>query len=141
MKNFMDRIGIWNAYRSALAGKYVLSISTAGAAGAVKTARIVAGICDGFFGYGITSGLLGVRVGRAESKDTKQRARRLGMKLVHDAGRRRKAPFAKVPDRIIGALVLKPMMAKNLMSNREGSMKGVYEYCLHSGRIRLQQPV
>lgn len=136
MKNFIDRIGIWNAYRSALANKHIVSISTAGAAGASKTARTVANIADGFYGYGITSGILGAAVGHGGPDKYKPRARALGVKLVGDIRRHRRAPLAKLFDKALSMLVIRRVMWKNVMAHKTSTMKGVYEYWCATGRIQ-----
>jgi multimeric flavodoxin WrbA len=135
MKNFSDRIGMHSVYRSLLGDKYVAGIATAGAAGARKTARMVTGITDGFHRNGRISGVLGVTLGHGDAEPALPQAGELGRKMVDDIQTQRKYPFQKLLESLVRALVLKPLMRKNVLENKDGAMKGVYEYWVANGYL------
>jgi multimeric flavodoxin WrbA len=135
MKNLFDRIGMWSVYRSALSGKYVVGISTAGAAGAPKTAQALTGVADGLFGRSYVSGTLGVAIGAGDADAYRARARQLGQRIVDDIRRQRTYPLQKLPDRLISALFLERLMKRNVLANKDGSMRGVYAYLHARGQI------
>lgn len=135
MKNFSDRIGMHSVYRSLLGDKYVAGIATAGAVGARKTAKMLTGIADGFHRNGRISGILGVSIGHGDATAALLQARDLGRKIVDDIQTQRKYPFQKLLESLMRALILKPLMRKNVLEHKNGEMKGVYEYWLAKGYI------
>lgn len=135
MKNFSDRIGMHSVYRSLLGDKYVAGIATAGAVGARKTAKKLTGITDGFHRNGRISGVLGIALGHGDATAALPQARDLGRKIVDDIQTQRKYPFQKLLESLVRALVLKPLMRKNVLEHKTGAMKGVYEYWLAKGYI------
>jgi multimeric flavodoxin WrbA len=135
MKNFSDRIGMHSVYRSLLGNKYVAGIATAGAVGARKTAKMLTGIVDGFHRNGRISGILGVSIGHGDATAALPQARDLGRKIVDDIQTQRKYPFQKLLESLVRALILKPLMRKNVLEHKNGEMKGVYEYWLAKGYI------
>lgn len=137
-KNFFDRIGLYSVYRSSLKGKYCIGISTAGGVGAKKVAKDLPKVCDGFFGGGFRTGYMGVHLGDGnvmDHPDDLRMARALGRKLVDDIRKGRKYPFQNLTSRIVSSLVISKVMRKNLHRNRNGSMKGAYEYGRSHGNI------
>lgn len=132
MKNFMtDRIGMFNAYSSRLAGKYLVGIATAGGVGAKKTARdLVWGYSSGFFGRSFISGYIGVHIGYGRIEDFPEemkKARELGRRMATDICTGRSYPFQNLPGRFLIRCVIRPIILKNLLTHREGIMKAVYE--------------
>ncbi len=130
MKAFLDRIGMYNAYTSSLGGKYVASISTAGAMGAGKVARQLAGlVAGGVFRRGYVSGMLAINVGHdATCSDPAllRRAWLLGQKLAEDARGGRRYPLQGLSRRMLNKLVLKHVFTHNILQHRNGIMKAVY---------------
>ena len=135
MKNFSDRIGMHSVYRSLLGDKYVAGIATAGAVGARKTAKMLTGIVDGFHRNGRISGILGVSIGHGDATAALPQARDLGRKIADDIQTQQKYPFQKLLESLVRALILKPLMRKNVLEHKNGEMKGVYEYWLAKGYI------
>jgi multimeric flavodoxin WrbA len=135
MKNLTDRIGMHSVYRSLLGDKYVAGIATAGAIGARKTARMLTGITDGFHRNGRISGILGVPVGHGDAQAALPQARGLGRRIAKDILAQRKYPFQKLMENLLRALVLKRLMRKNVLENKDGKMKSVYEHWLAKGYI------
>jgi hypothetical protein len=135
MKNFSDRIGMHSVYRSLLGDKYVAGIATAGAIGAHKTAKMLTRIADGFHCNGRVSGVLGVHIGHGNAAAALPQARQLGRKIAEDIRTQKKYPFQRLFENLLSALVLKRLMRKNVLENKDGKMKGVYEYWLAKGYI------
>jgi multimeric flavodoxin WrbA len=135
MKNFSDRIGMHSVYRSLLGDKYVVGIATAGAVGARKTAKKLTGITDGFHRSGRISGVLDVPVGHGDATAALPKARKLGRRMVDDIRQQRKYPFQRLFENLLRSVVLKRLMRKNVLENKDGAMKGVYEYWVANGYI------
>ena len=136
MKNFSDRIGMHSVYRSLLGDKYVAGIATAGAVGARRTARTLTSIADGFHRNGRVSGILGVPVGHGDAAAALPEAHNLGRRMVNDIRTQRKYPFQRLFENLVRSVVLKRLMRKNVLENKDGAMKGVYEYWLAKGYIQ-----
>jgi hypothetical protein len=113
----------------------VAGIATAGAVGARKTARMLTGITDGFHRNGRISGILGVPVGHGNAELALPQARKLGRKIAEDIWTQRKYPFQKLLENLFRSLVLERLMKRNVLENKDGKMKGVYEYWLARGYI------
>lgn len=128
MLNFMQRAGMYNVYRSAFRGKYIIGISTAGGIGAKKTARYLSGFLDGLFASGLKVGALGVLIDHGTADKYLNKARNLGKKLVNAIESQKKYPFQDLFKKIIGFLFLKRLMLKNLKKNKDFEMQGVYQY-------------
>ncbi len=141
MKNFFDRFRMYTAYTSSLAGKYVVGISTASAVGANKVARHLTQVVEGIFGSGHVSGTLGVLRGddRIETKPKAlAQARQLGRRLVEDIEKRPTYPFRNIGNRILVTLILRKVMRRNILENKDNEMKAVYENLTTRG---LLEPV
>jgi len=141
MKNFlMDRIGLFAVYTSGLAGEYSVGISTCGGMGAAKVAReLAASYAVGFHRRAFVSGSLGVNLGhgRVESMPLMlEKAHRLGIRLATDIERRRAYPFQKLPERLLMRLVVRRIILANILTNREGLMKTVYDNLVDRRLIR-----
>jgi multimeric flavodoxin WrbA len=145
MKNFwMDRMGMYTVYTASLAGKYYLGLSTAGGIGANKTAKSMAlGMTFGIFGKGYASGYLGVLMGDKrfgmttidDHPDALARAYELGKKLVSDARSERKFVLQHFAHNLFMRVFLKPLMIKNVLANKDGFLKAVYENLSAKGLI------
>ncbi|MBN1813469.1 MAG: flavodoxin family protein [Anaerolineae bacterium] len=135
MKNFSDRIGMYSVYRTLLGDKYVAGIATAGAIGARKTAKMLTRITDGFHRDGHVSGILGVTVGHGDVETALPQVRKLGHRIAKDIRAQKKYPFQRLFKNLLNALVLKRLMKKNVLENKDGAMKGVYEYWRAKGYI------
>lgn len=139
MKNFIDRLGMFERFTSSLGGKYGVGISTAGKMGAKKVAEGLAGIArDSIFQRGYASGSLGVAIGGGSVKqDTNvlMKAHGLGRKMTCDINNGNKYPLQNLFGRLINYFVVRPGFQKVILTNREGSMKAVYNNLLQRGLI------
>lgn len=140
MKNFLDRIGMYTVYTSALGGKYVAGISTAGAVGAKAVAKSHAGLVQGgIFKRGYATGILGVHIGwDSVEKHPKylEAAYSLGRKMVEDIKLGRKYPIQNLFNRALNALIVKKVFINNIRENKSGSMKAVYDNLAERGIIQ-----
>ena len=137
MKNFLiDRMGMFTVYTSSLSGKYFLGFSTAGAVGADKVAKELAySSTFGIFKKAYASGYLGATLGtkKFEMKriedypDKMKMAGFLGKKLVQDIRSKKNYHFQNWTGNLISRLFLKNLMIRNIIANKDSSMKGVYE--------------
>ena len=133
MKNFIDRLGLFEYFSSStFGGKYVVGISTANnARAAKKVARILAGfLSNGVFQRGYVSGSLGASSrgkGVAEDPGTLKKARELGKKLARDIQSGRQYPLQRLIGRVVNRFILKPNFKAAILDHQEGIMKGVYE--------------
>lgn len=137
MKNFIDRLGMFEMSTSSLGGAYMAGISSASSAGAArKVARDLArfGI-GGTFRRSYSVGFLGAGFqGGRTAKDDRTllaRARKLGSKLAESIRISRSYPLQGLPMRILNALVLRPVFSDYIRKNRDGDARLLYE-CLHS---------
>lgn len=130
MKAFLDRIGMYNAYTSSLGGKYVVSISSAGAMGAKKVAKELAGlVTNGVFKRGYMSGILAVSVGHSTTCTDQKAMRRsflLGQRLAGDIIRKNVYPFQNMTKRILNKLILRRVFLQNVIDHKDKTMKAVY---------------
>lgn len=129
MKNLLDRLGMYTVYTSALSGKYMAGISTAGAVGSKKVAKGLASAGHGFFGRSYVTGCLGGKVGWGHARDDPvlvRKARRLGARMAEDIRKERRYPLQGLGGRVVQALFLRRMIARNILDNRGGSMAAVY---------------
>ncbi|MHA1916067.1 MAG: flavodoxin family protein [Promethearchaeota archaeon] len=133
MMNFLQRIGIYTVYRSALKDKYVVGISTAGAIGAKKVAKQLTGITDGLFGGGCRTGILGVKIGFKTVDRKLLKAQKLGKKLVHDISCKKKYYFQNLLSKFLRKIIISKVMKKNIEKNKTGRMSGVYLYLQENG--------
>lgn len=147
MKNFFwDRLGMFTVYTSSLGGKYFLGFSAAGGIGAKKVAKFLAySGTFGFFKKAYASGYLGVLVGSKDFKSMNRiedfpdeliKAYKLGEKIVDDFNKKKKYIFQNLIGVITSSLILKRVMKKNLMVNKNGSLKAVYDNLKERGLIK-----
>ena len=136
MKNFIDRLGLYERFTSSLGDKYVVGISTAGdPRAAKKTAKELAGLLTtGIFARGYVSGVMGVSsrfeadgtdVNRIKSLNS---AHLMGAKLANDIQRSKKYSLQNIVGRILSKLVLQSAYKTVIEKNKDANMKGVYEY-------------
>ncbi|MHA2288572.1 MAG: flavodoxin family protein [Promethearchaeota archaeon] len=138
MMNFLQRAGIYCVYRSALGGKYMVGIASAGRFGAKKVAKKLSQFADGLFRPGFKVGILGAKGaedGWGGVKDYFPVAEVLGKNLALAILKQKKYPFQGLFMKVIGALFMHKIMKKNLINNRDGAMKGVYEFLFEEGLI------
>jgi multimeric flavodoxin WrbA len=136
MMNFLQRIGIYTVYRSALKDKYVVGISTAGAVGAKKVAKQLTGISDGLFGGGKRTGALGVKIGFKTVDRKLVKAQKLGKKLVQDISRQKRFRFQNLMSKFISRVIISKVMKRNINENKTGRMRGVYLYLHENGIMK-----
>ncbi|TXT54692.1 MAG: putative Iron-sulfur flavoprotein [Promethearchaeota archaeon] len=135
MMNFLQRFGLWAVYRSALGTKYIASIASVGAIGAKKAAKYMLSGMDGLF-------IKTRKVGRVISKEgtlekNKSKARRLAQKMVQAIVKEKRYRFQNILTKLLTKLVIERLMKKNLRENKDGFMKGVYEYVVEKEIIKL----
>jgi multimeric flavodoxin WrbA len=139
MKNFIDRLGMYERFTSSLGGKYMAGISTAGAMGAKQVAtRLACMARDSIFKRGYLSGSLGVSIGAGRVMDNADQlllARNLGRKITQDIKNHKKYLFQNLFGRLINYLFVKPNFYKVILKNRAGSMKAVYDNLSQRGLI------
>lgn len=138
-KNFMDRIGMYVVYTSGFSGKYFAGVSTCGGIGAAKVARNLAlRFVSGFHARGYSSGSIGVTLGMKrieEFPDQLEKARKLGIKLVHDIERKKRYFYQKPAGRFISRFLARRMILKNVYQHKDDRMKAVYQNLLDRGFI------
>jgi multimeric flavodoxin WrbA len=138
MKNLVDRLGQYAFLTSTFGGKYVVGISTASGFGAAKVAALLASsIRDSVFRRAYVSGTLAVNLhGRHASAlpSVLLKARALGRGMARDIREGRRYPLQNLPGRLLGALLLRPMMRQAIVSNRK-SMGGVYRELVRTGIV------
>jgi len=139
MKNFIDRIGLFENMTSSLfGGKYVVGISTAGSMGAKKVAKGLAYIVTGSsFKRGYVSGFLGVKLGPRDVKDTNgySLANELGRKITRDIKNNKKYHLQNLFVRMINYFILKPSYRKIILKGKEDNFKSVYSNLRERGLV------
>lgn len=135
MKNFVDRLGLYERFTSSLGEKYVIGISTAGDYRAAKktSGELAKLLTTGIFARGYISGSMGAS-SRIEADGTYvdqqkvlKSAHKLGIKLATDIKERKKYPLQNVASRILSKLVMRPAYKKVIEKSKDASTKGVYE--------------
>lgn len=136
MKNFIDRLGLYERFTSSLGDKYVVSISTAGdSRAAKKTAKELANLLTtGIFARGYVSGSMGVS-SRLEADGTYANqikslnsAHLLGANLAKDIKRHKRYSLQNIAGRLLSKFVLQPAYKKVIEKSKDANTKGVYEY-------------
>lgn len=137
MKNFIDRLGIYEHLTSSLGEKYILSISTAGnkrmaRKTAIEMSKVLTG---GTFARGYISGVMGgsSRPGdelipeRVEiKKRSLNEAKKLGEKLVEDIYNKKKYKFQNMFNRLLAKIIFRPIYIKFITKNKDKNTKAVY---------------
>ena len=138
MKNFIDRLGMYEVLTSSLAGKYLVCLSTAGSKrSAHKTAKQIAKtLGNGCFGRSYISSIKGFSVGPDDNKDPKRKAiqkghhdlaKTIGKNLVSDIKSAKKYPWQNLANRAIARFVMKPLFLKFIVNNKASRTKAVYQ--------------
>lgn len=134
MKNFIDRLGLYERFTSSLGDKYYAAISTAGdKRAAAKTAKDLAKLLSsGVFARGYVSGSIGVSARfDSEAPDTviasEHEASSLGVKLVKDIQSAKRYPLQNAFFRLLSKLVLRPMYTSMIIKNKGTTTQGVYQ--------------
>lgn len=139
MKNFIDRLGMFERFTSSLGGKHMAGISTAGSMGAKKVAKGLTSIAtDGIFQRGYMSGILGVSIGGGnilEDVNTLRKAHELGKKITMDIKNDKNYSLQNPFGRLINHFFVKPHFLKVILTNKEGRMKAVYNNLTQRGLI------
>ena len=141
MKNFIDRLGMYEMSTSSLGGKYMAGISSASAAGAAnKVARALSGFgVGGTFQRSYRVGALGAgfRGGRQAQKDVKllAKAEKLGIKLARAIKDQKSYAFQGLWRRMINSWMMKPVFGKYIRDNKDGATKALYENLHKRGLI------
>jgi multimeric flavodoxin WrbA len=133
MKNFVDRLGLFEYMTSSiLGGKYIATISTAKSFGADKTVKYLASVPLGsIFKKAFISGTLGVilRGGKKanEFPEYMRKASLLGERLVKDYESGNTHPFQNFFPRLFSDIIMKPLIRKGISEYKDTDMKGVYD--------------
>ena len=133
MKNFIDRIGMFEMATSSLGGKHMAGISSASSQGAAKkVAKELSrfGI-GGTFLRSYSVGYLGAgfRGGRkaAEDKALLMKARKLGAKVFTSIVTNKCYPLQGLPVRFMNTLLMRPVFRAYVQRNKDGEAKVLYE--------------
>lgn len=138
MKNFFDRIGMFSVYTSFLAGKYIVGFSTAGFFGSHKVAKKLTSLVESFWDRGYVTGSMGVVRGWQrvdEMPEVLTRAGDLGRKLVGDIRHKPTYPLQNIVDRTVTKVFVQNAIRQNVIENKDGKMKAVYEILSSRGVI------
>ena len=134
MMNFLQRFGLWAVYRSALGSKYIASIASVGGIGGKRAAKYILAGMDGLFIKTRKVGMVISKEGTLEK--SKVKVRKLAKKMVNDIARNKKYRFQSLLMKLIIKLFIARLMKNNLNTNKEESMKGVYQYVVENGIIK-----
>jgi multimeric flavodoxin WrbA len=137
MKRFLERLGMFLFFSSAFGGKYIAGISSSGGVGGAKKVakNLTYLLSNGIFQRGYVSGILGA--GSSASKETKTlgKARELGRKIANDIKTGKNYPLQNIFGRLLMKFVMKPIMQKYILKNKEGDTKAVYQNLYERGLI------
>lgn len=130
MKNFIDRLGLFERMTSSLlGGKYTVGISVCSGMGARKVAKELASAAsNSLFRRGYNSGYLGVSAGIRDIREDPEamgKAHKLGAKLAGDIKSGRKYPLQNPVGRLVNA-IMRGNMRRVISANSEGRLKAVY---------------
>lgn len=137
MKNFLDRIGIFNAYSAMFGTKYIVGVSTAGGVGAKSVAKQLTNLVLCPFRHGKVVGTLYAYVGMNHVNDLSgldKKISKLALKMFNAIERKRKYPFQRIFLKILHKLVVRRFFYKNLIRNKK-SMQAVYDYMVENKLI------
>ena len=133
MKNFIDRLGLFEYMTSSIfGGKYIATISTAKSFGANKTVKYLTSVpSGGVLKKAFISGTLGVtlRGGKKanEFPGFMHKASLLGKRFIKDYESGKAYPFHNFFSRRFNDIVMKPHIAKGISQYKDTDMKGVYD--------------
>ena len=137
MKNFLDRIGIFNAYSAMFGTKYIIGVSTAGGVGAKSVAKQLTNLVLCPFRHGKVVGTLYAYVGMNhvnDLPDLEGKISKLALKMFNAIERKRKYPLQRISLKILHRLVVRQFFYKNLIRNKK-SMQAVYNYLIENKLI------
>lgn len=133
MKNFIDRLGMYEMSTSSLGGKYMAGIASASSSGiAKKVAKSLSrfGI-GGTFMRSYSVGYLGAgfKGGRNADNDREllEKARKLGAKLTNNILTAKSYPLQALPKRILNTLMMRPVFGTYIKNNKDDETKVLYE--------------
>jgi multimeric flavodoxin WrbA len=138
MKNLLDRIGLYSVYTGCLSGKYLAGIASAGAMGAREAAHQLVQIGGSFYGRSYITGVLAAPVGWDAIDDHPEwlrRAYELGARMADDIAKKRTYPFQACFDRLLTALIVRRIITRNILNQKDGVMASVYQYHRERGRF------
>lgn len=136
MKNFLDRIGMFNAYTSLLGNKYIIGIATAGKFGTKRVVKQLVDLIQGVFQFGKITGTLPFARGWKRIEEYPkiiEKAKQLGLKMVRDIETKKRYIFQKIGMKLLHKLILKKIFIHNVIANKNGEMRGVYENLVSRG--------
>lgn len=133
MKNFIDRLGLFERFTSSLGNKYIASISTAGNARAAKKTALELSklLSGGIFATSYISGTLGASSRIETDNNSYQsiltKARGLGIQLVKDIITHKRYPLQNILGKLLSKVILRPVYTKVISKNKDKNTKGVYQ--------------
>jgi len=138
MKNFMERMGMFERFTSAgFGGKYVVGMSTAGSMGAEKVADALTEFVKGsVMRRGYVSGTLGVSVKGGTINDVPNaltQAHALGKQLAQDISSKKSYAWQNLFGRLINQLVIRPTFVNIAKKQKDGGLKAVYQTLQQQG--------
>ena len=138
MKNFMERMGMFERFTSAgFGGKYVVGMSTAGSMGAEKVANALTEFVKGsVMRRGYVSGTLGVSMKGKTTNDIPgalAQAHSLGKQLAQDIRSKKSYAWQNLVGRIVTQLFIKPTFMKIAKKQKDGGLKAVYQTLQQQG--------
>jgi multimeric flavodoxin WrbA len=133
MKNFIDRLGMYEVSTSSLGGKYMAGIASASSASAAKRVAktlsrfgirgtFLRSYCVGYLGAGFKGGR---QANRDEALLAK--AAKLGANVALAIRTKRRYPAQGLPARILNALLMKPVFSSYIKTNKDGEASALYE--------------
>lgn len=133
LKNLIDRLGLFEYATSAVfGGKYVISVSTAASFGANNVAGYLAGLAGGsLMSKGYVTGKLAVHIKNKTVKEMPEvmgKALLLGKKITNDIKEGKTYPLQNFSTRLILDKIVKPNFLKIISKNKDGKLRGVYNY-------------
>lgn len=133
MKNFIDRLGLYERFTSSLGNKYIASISTAGNLRAAKktASQLSKVLAGGIFAISYVTGTLGAS-SRFEPENksyqsTLEEAHKLGRQLAKAIRTHKRYPLQNILARLLSKVVLRPVYTNVIKKNKGKNTKGVYQ--------------
>ncbi len=142
MKNFFERLGMFEVMTSSLGGKYFAGISAAGSAmTAKKTAGEMASlISSGVFKRSYVSGVLGAGFVKGmpahEDREALRKARELGSKISRDIRNEKRYLLQKPFIRLVNNFFIKPQFINYVSREKERDTRAVYANLLQRGLLQ-----
>lgn len=141
IKRLIERFGLFEYMTSSvLGGKYVIGLATTAGQGAQKVAKYLTSIGrDGVFQRSYVSDIVTAsgtfNIPVAENENKLKEARQAGQNLAKDIKTKKTYPFQNLFRRAINYFIIKPRFTKNVLSQKDKNMKGVYENLVKRGLI------